>query len=281
MKSMLNSVPNTDLDPTNLVESFQTLFGINDVEMVMYIVIIAIFTFIYRETKVMFTTQKQKMNTDIELMLTRFCEILNFSLKTNKNNQHEIVILFDEVRRSYPFLDYSLYKKLDNIIISSKLSNKDKVDEIKGITEKQIEDLILIKNKNLKYSLTKTTPFIERMYEGVKDIIKPIILTIFILLTLYCLLISILTQTTYIEMVATPFSLIMGVWLTYFFFTLNPRKEFTFFSGILYICSTVLFFAWSLVDGAYFYVVFVLLVVSCVSFFIKKNIEGQLQLKRK
>lgn len=134
-----------------IIQSFREITNFNEIEIIYFLLIIAITLWLYKELKTQQLNELEKRESTIKSSMEAMASILHMAnkIKRSKNKDALLTLFYESVYEAYPFLDYKIYKKVDGIMKSLR-QEEEKVEIITDIVEEAYIELSLKKRPILR-----------------------------------------------------------------------------------------------------------------------------------
>lgn len=255
------------VDPTNIWAFVQEAFNLTTMDSFFYLLLSTIFILIFKNTRELYKNHKERKKAELEILLTEYIEIQNLierSYENRKISEEKFLAICHRIRQSYTFIEYKMYRKLDELLHNDSLS-EEKIAQVKTLLEVKTRELILLKNEYINYDSDLKAPLRQFLFSS-KDILVPIGLTFVILLSILTLSLLILIQPNDIELFFTVFALgLVSIFLYY----LDELKKINYIPmKILFIIQIASLICLIFLNGIWFILILFIAVFNIICLFL-------------
>ncbi|MGM0835883.1 MAG: hypothetical protein ACQEV7_06975 [Bacillota bacterium] len=248
------------MDVKGIFDEVIKVTNLNPLEVTVWLILIALFTWLYREFKLQFENTKKERITKNDASMIMYSKILGEEYVYRRTKKAEE--FFKIIYEALPHMDYYTMNEILEILDDEKLEEYEKVKVIKEKIYGQVKSLSL-DNKST-YSLTLRSPMdiLTYLMSKLKDIVYPFGQTILTIYLLICLLLlwfstnNIFMQTVRVAALIILFIIIFGV--AELIYTKNFRTKSLVLLSLIIVCLILMLFQFNNT----------IVIISLISFFI-------------
>lgn len=258
------------MDVQTVFQSITEVTNMNPLEVTVWLIIVALFVWFYKEFKVQYQKNKDLKTAKTNISMTNISKALAIAYQYKSDitkGQEFFLAVFD----CFPLLDSSDIRDIKEIINDSSLHEKEKIEKI---SEKLYQQLLYYSEQNKEINAVKSgMEILDYGFNKLKDIVFPIgqaFFTLFVALVSFILISSgenILLS--FIRFTAMLFLLIFTVGFIDFFLKKKLKKNSITSIILIFISLLFLIFQYNQLTVIVFLVIFVISLICFLKFGLK------------